>query len=1282
MYKKTSLLLLTLLSIVSLYAQITPQNTIQKSIELQWSESFNAENAILESDFAKAAEFKGAAYELETHNFPIFTTSFPIAQNGKIEATLYNTVFEPIALPKVLNTNEYIATDIAVKTYTAHDRKKVEAVVRFIPIRQNKITGKYEKLVSADVSLQYTPIAAQNSLQKARTYTENSVLNQGDFYKFEVIETGVHKIDLNFIRELGFEGNVSAANIRLYGNGGGMLPELAGAERIDDLLENSIEVVDNNNNGQLDDQDYILFYAEGPNQWTYNSNSERFQHSLHAYSESTSYFLNFDLGAGKRIAAQGSVGTPTIEVNTFDDFAFHEEEKQHLNLSGRTWYGEVFKSTDPTNFVFDEFKNLDFSSPVYVETRMASRSSLTTNTFNVFANSQPLYTHSMTKVRGEQTDDYARASTLNEEFEVNNEVVTISAQYSRNDIDATGWLDYIALNVRRSLTFNGGQMDFRDAHSVSFNGVAKFNLNGLGNNAQVWEVTDIGAVRKMNLTGSGSSRSFTNDTEELREYIVFDGSQFFTPSKAVGKVARQNLHTTDVPDMILITHPNFLEEANRLADFRLTNDGLDVKVVLIEEVYNEFSSGTPDITAIRDYMKMYYDRANDGSEMVKYLLLFGDASYDYKGILNVENHNFVPTYETPTSIQSLSTYCSDDYFAFLDDNEGNNINSIDHRLDIGVGRLPIANETDAKAVVDKLIHYASNSSLGEWRNVLTFVADDEDSNRHFKDAESHAELLEAQFPEYLVDKIYLDAFEQVVTPGGGRYPGVNTAINTRIFNGSLIMNYVGHGSEESWAHERILGLNDISNWSNMDKMSFFITATCSFSRFDDPNRVSAGEETVLSPKGGSIAIMTTTRIVLAHSNKQLNEDFLQALFKPINGEIPRIGEIARLAKNDAANTGKNNRKFGLLGDPSLRLAYPYYDVNTTSISTQAISETADTLKALTKVTVTGEVVGRTGEVLENFNGVVYPTIYDKNLKLQTRGQDDKSYVADFDLRKSVIFKGRASAVNGRFSFSFVMPKDISYQFGHGRISYYAEDGTIDANGFNDEIVIGGIDDDDIIQDNEGPEVQVFMNDENFISGGMTSANPILYVKLKDESGINTVSTGIGHDITGLLNEETANTLVLNEHYNATLDSYQEGFIYYPLSNLEPGLHHIEVKAWDVYNNSGKGFTEFLVAESAGLALDAVLNYPNPVVDETAFLFEHNRAGEELQVEINIYTTSGSLVRSLGQVIDATGFRTKIEWDGTDSEGSALGAGMYFYEVKVTDSNSTTVRKHEQLVILK
>ncbi|MEZ4885901.1 MAG: type IX secretion system sortase PorU [Chitinophagales bacterium] len=1278
MYKKTSLLLFTLLSIVSLYAQ----STLENSIEIQWSEQTIVEDTSFGVETSKAANFKDAVFQLEEHTLPIFVESFPIAESEQVTAVLKNSVFEPITLPKVLNINDHISNEITLSTYLAHDRKQTMAVVSFIPIRQNKATGKYEKLISADIILQYTPIAGQNSRQKARTYTSNSVLNQGDFYKFEVTNTGIHKIDFNFIRELGFAGNIAIKNIRVYGNGGGMLPELAGAERIDDLLENAIEVVDNNNNGQLDDQDYILFYAEGPNQWKYNKNSQRFEHAVHAYATSNTYFLNFDLGVGKRVALQGNAATPTVEVNTFDDYAFHETESQHLNLSGRIWYGEILKSTDPMNFVFDQFKNLDPNIPAYVETRVASRSTATTNTISVRANGQPIYTHSMTKVGGEQTDDYARASTLNGDFEANDDAITVSLQYSRNDIDATGWLDYIALNVRRKLIFGGGQMNFRDAQSVSNNGVAKFMVGGLTDATKIWEVTDLGNVQKMTLTKTGSNHTFVNNTNELREYIAFDGTQYFTPSKAVGKIARQNLHTADVPDMILITHPYFLEEANRLADFRLTNDGLDVKVVLIEEVYNEFSSGTPDITAIRDYMKMYYDRADNGGEVVKYLLLFGDASFDYKGILPGEDHNFVPTYETPTSIQSLNTYCSDDYFAFLDDNEGSNINSIEHRLDIGVGRLPISTQTDAKAVVDKLIHYASNSSLGEWRNVLTFIADDEDNNRHFKDAESHTALIQDSFPEYLIDKIYLDAFEQVATPGGGRYPGVNTAINTRVFNGSLVMNYVGHGSEESWAHERILGVNDITNWNNLDKMPFFITATCSFSRFDDPARVSAGEETVLSPKGGSIAIMTTTRVVLANSNMQLNEDFLRFLFKPINGEMPRIGEIARLAKNDAANTGKNNRKFGLLGDPSLRLAYPYYDVVTTSISTQELSETADTLKALTHVTVTGEVVGKNGELLESFNGVVYPTIYDKMIHLKTLGQDARSEVADFDLRKSVIFKGRASAVNGKFSFSFVMPKDISYQFGQGRISYYAEDGTIDANGYNDEIVIGGIDDEDITQDNEGPEVQVFMNDDRFISGGMTSPNPVLFVKLKDESGINTVSTGIGHDITGLLNEQTANTLVLNEHYKATLDSYQEGFIYYPLSNLEPGLHQIEVKAWDVYNNSGKGFTEFIVAESATLALDAVLNYPNPVIDETAFLFEHNRAGEALQVEINIYTTAGSLVRSLGQTIDATGFRSEVEWDGLDSGGQALSTGMYFYEVKVTDSNNTTVRKHEQLVILK
>ncbi len=1277
MYKKTSLLLFALLSIVSLSAQ----STLQKSIELQWSESIVAQNTSFDSDYAKAADFNGASFQLEDHTLPIFLEDFPIPKSEHLVAVLKNAVFEPIQFPKTLNINEHINNEIEVSAYIAHDRKQTMAVISFIPIRQNRSTGNYEKLISADIKFQYTPIAAQNNLKKIAD-TDNSVLNQGDFYKFEVTNTGVHKIDLNFIRELGFEGNVATKNIRVYGNGGGMLPELAGEERIDDLLENTIEVVDNNNNGQLDDQDYILFYAEGPHQWSHDNTLNRFKHIYHSYAEATTYFLNFDLGEGKRIAVQQGTSSPTIEVNTFDDYAFHETESQHLNLSGRIWYGEVFKGTDPMNIVFEDFKNLDFSTPVYVESRVASRSTLTTNTFTIAGNGQTLHTHSMGRIGGQQTDDYGRASTKNTEFETNSDIITISATYSRNDLDATGWLDYIALNVRRNLIFDGGQMDFRDANSVSFNGIAKFAVGGMNESTQIWEVTDIGAVQKINLTRVGNNYTFVNDASELREYIAFDGTQFHTPSKAIGKIARQNLHTTEVPDMVLITHPNFLEQANRLAEFRLTNDGLDVKVVLIEEVYNEFSGGTPDITAIRDYMKMYYDRAENGNEMVKYLLLFGDASFDYKNILGVENHNFVPTYESPTSIQSISTYCSDDYFAFLDDNEGANINSIAYRLDIGIGRLPISTEEDAKAVVDKLIHYASSSSLGEWRNMLTFIADDEDNDLHFNHSESHTSLIKTEYPEYLVDKIYLDAFEQVVTPGGGRYPSVNSAINTRVFNGSLIMNYVGHGSEESWAHERILGLNDISNWGNLDKMPFFITATCSFSRFDDPNRISAGEQTVLTPNGGAIAIMTTTRIVLAHSNKQLNEDFLWHLFKPVNGEIPRIGEIARLAKNDAATTQKNNRKFGLLGDPSLRLAYPYYNVNTTSISTQEVSEIADTLKALTRVVVTGEVTGANGEVLESFNGVVYPTIYDKNLKLQTLGQDAKSTVNDFELRKSVIFKGRASVENGLFSFSFVMPKDISYQFGKGRISYYAEDGTIDANGFNEEIVIGGIDDEGIVLDNEGPEVEVYINDENFVSGGMTNSNPILFVKLKDENGINTVSTGIGHDITGLLNEETSNTLVLNEHYKANLDSYQEGFIYYPMSNLEPGLHHIEVKAWDVYNNSGKGFTEFIVAESAELALDAVLNYPNPFVDETAFSFEHNRAGETLQVAINIYTTSGSLVRTLGQTIDASGFRTKVEWDGLNNEGQTLSGGMYFYEVQVTDSANTTVRKYEQLVILK
>ncbi len=1274
------------------------QQTVRQHIELKWLDT--PRTIERNQQRIQMPTFEGATFDVDgLHHFPIFFKKIALKNIGKWEASLHNEQYVPMQAKNIPQIKGKIATEIEVTTDTAYERKQPSAVISFVPIRKNALTGQYEKLVSFDLLITTKNSEPSFSKKKNRSYTNNSVLNQGDFYKFRIAETGIYKIDLSFLQALSVNtSNIRLSNVRIYGNGNSILPELAGTERYDDLVENPLQAVDQNGNDVFDAGDYVLFYAKSPHQWTYVN--KHFEHEQHPYSNYNYYFLNVDIGAGKRIERIASAMNPSVTVRTFNDYAYHETELRNFAKSGRGWFGEEFSAETSQDFTFN-FPNLDETQSVELQTRLLANSSSITSSFTVRANGNQLDKYTVPRVPNELYPNAAESITRKINFPVNNDNLTINVTYNREDPTAKGWLDYIAINAHRQLSFSNtnGQFAFRHAASVANDQVTEFEVSGVNEQLQIWEVSNINAVQQMTLAGNGTTKSFVILTDTLKEFIAFDGSNLYAP-EAIGKVERQNLHAEEFPDYIIITTPELIEPATQLADFHRENNQLNVKVVLIEQVYNEFSSGTPDITAIRDYVKMYYDRAGtDESKMLDYLLLFGDASYDYKNnkFDDNSNTNLIPTYESAASLDQLDTYCTDDYFGFLDDNEGSNLLSLSIGLDIGIGRIPARNAAEAQGVVDKIIHYHQPQTLGDWRNNITFFADDEDGNLHFNHAQTHIDkTLENSI--YNIDKVYFDAYQQIITPGGGRYPAVNQAINDKIFDGSFIINYVGHGGENGWAQERVLSTTDIQKWSNLDKLPLFITATCSFSRYDDPEKVSAGEELILSAKGGAIAIMTTMRLVFADSNKLLNEKFLKRLFAPIDsvtGQMPALGYIARKAKNDAINAGRNNRKFTLLGDPALVLNYPKYRVQATSINGQVVDTsviTADTLSALSKVVIAGQIVDANEQLLENFNGTIYPTIFDKKVTLKTLGQDaatpgpggnSGSRVAEFDVRRNIIFKGKASVRNGAFQFSFIVPKDIAYQFGSGRISFYAENGVSDAHGISEQLVIGGVSD-EAANDDTPPDIELFLNNDKFVFGGLTNADPILIVKLKDDSGINTVGNGIGHDITATVDEDNANQLVLNNYYKAALDSYTEGEVSYQLNDLEPGIHSIAVKAWDVNNNSGKGYTEFVVAESAEMALTNVMNYPNPFTEQTAFWFEHNRPGDNLVVTIQIFTVGGKVIKTIQQNIVSDGFRVDdIIWDGLDDFGNKIGKGVYVYKLNVHSTNDLSrAHKIQKLVILK
>ena len=787
----------------------------------------------------------------------------------------------------------------------------------------------------------------------------------------------------------------------------------------------------------------------------------------------------------------------------------------------------------------------------------------------------------------------------------------------------------------------------------------------------------------MTVSLAGSQLRFVNDAQRLREYVAFSG-QFPVPV-AHGRVLNQDLHATTEKDFIIISHPSFLPQAQRLAEFHEARNNLRVLIVTPEQIFHEFSSGIPDPTAIRDFVKMYFDRyQSTWAQSGKYLLLFGRASFDYKDRIN-GNTNFVPAYESFNSIDPLATYTSDDFFGFLDDNEDINSGVVVNQLDIGIGRIPARNIDDAKNFVDKVLEYHAAPSYGPWRNNLNFVADDEDFNLHLQDAEVLTATVSTTAPEFNQQKIYLDAFQQESGSAGGRYPQANAMINNNIFNGTLFWNYSGHGGPQRLAEEVVIDQQIVNNWNNRYKLPLFLTATCDFAPYDNPFINSLGENLLVRPRTGAIALMTTTRVVFAFSNRILNNNYLRFALEPdASGRYKTLGEAMMAAKNFTYQTSgdlTNNRKFTLLGDPAMTLGFPVLNAVITHVNGKDISVDADTLSAAEVVLMEGEVRDLNNNLLNQYNGTAYLTVFDKVQTITTLGNDANSQPVGFQTRENSLFKGKASIQGGKFKFNFKVPRDINYQYGSGKISLYAQDGTSDGNGFTNNVVIGGIAA-NVAPDVVGPEIKAFLNDEMFVNGSISNANPILILKLSDSSGINTGGSGVDHDIVATLDNDQNQYFILNSFYESDVDDYQNGSVRFQLPEMSPGHHSLKIKAWDVMNNSSEYILDFTVINSDNLKIDRVLNYPNPFTTRTQFWFEHNQPGADLGVKVEVFTIGGKLIKSITQTINTPGNRSsEVEWDGRDDYGQKIGRGVYVYRLRVKGPNGKTAEKWERLVIL-
>lgn len=1269
---------------------------------LEWEEP-----QVLQTENFRTVEFSyslleegAAAGALFASRQPRYLRTFSAEANRKYTVEVINAVFEPFSAPAgAVDFPEEFTLNTSVSRQPEGWLGKVSApAIIQTPSGLQRLT---------EVSYRLIPTAGGGT--RRMDFATNSVLREGEWFRIEVEQTGVHKLSREFLTdELGVSlDGVNPRNISVWGQPvTGKLPEIVNTTPPDDLTELPI-LIEGEGDGSFDGGDALFFFAHGPDSRSYNTATDAFSVEKNIYSTTNTYFLKVGSSTGRRVSELPSVGGGGESIDSYDALYHFEEDRFNIlhelggnsHGSGQSWWGEFFRQQRERDFrgLFN-VPDLVTSEPALLRARMALRTDATSRYF-LEVNGQSIQSAIGGTTRFGLQEQRAAASPtlLSGEVTLNAPSVDVKLLYPTpgNADQSEAWLDWISLRARRRLTFAGqNQFTFRDARSRDQAAVT-FRLSDFPADGRVWRI-DGADIRRATV----NNNTFTAAAGgTLYEYVAFRTSSGLLTPTGGERVENQNLHAITTAGMLIVTHPLFITQAEELAEHRRTHNGLNVVVATTEQIYNEFSSGRDDAAAIRNFARMIYERDPE----MRYLLLFGDGSFDHRNVLGLGT-TFIPAYEHDGKLTEVGSFPADDFFGIFGEAGANQ--PLEPDVNISVGRLPVKTSDEAEDIKEKLKRYDTEpSTLGDWRTRMTFVGDDEDGGRHTIDVNRVADSVAVRKPDLNFDKLYFDLFPQQSLSAGDRFPDVTEGLDRAVFRGALAVTYLGHGGPRGWAQERVLDIPQIRNWrrpeGDVDPIQppVFVTATCTFSNYDDAAFVSAGEEALLTPNGGAAALLTTTRPVFATRNYQLTNNTVQAMLDRPNGEWRSMGDIIRIAKNSITEDSggsvlrddtENARKFTLLGDPAMVIAFPQHAVRTTMIDDQPISaERQDTVRALQQMKISGEVADLDGNLLSDFNGQVFPTIYDKPIIKTTLGQDAGSPVLPVEVQRNIVFRGRATVTNGKFEFEFVVPRDINYAFGAGKISYYAADPTqfIDAAGFYDQLVIGGTST-AIIGDDDGPTVEVFMDSEDFISGSETTADPVLLVNLTDDLGINVTGNSIGHDLEAVLDEDTRNSIVLNDYYEANADDFRSGKVRFPLFDLEPGKHTITVRAWDVANNSATGKTEFLVLADGADVLSNVLNYPNPFTDFTCFQFDHTLVGQQVEALVQIYTVNGRLVRTLeGETVDFSDGTVRrdncIEWDGTDDYGDQLARGVYLYQVRLRGDGVNVVNGElEKLVILK
>jgi hypothetical protein len=1098
----------------------------------------------------------------------------------------------------------------------------------------------------------------QTGLRK--TTTGNSPFAQGDWYRISVTDAGMYKLNFDYLRKL----NISISDInsiRLFGNGGLIIPDNNTDPRPDSLVEIPRLVVRKNSSG-IDTADYIVFYGCGVRGWSYNAYDKNFQHYINPYTDTNYYFFTVSQGtAGRQMDSIVSANSASTSVQYFQEKIFNEKEQTNLLNTGKRWAWSEFSGINNTYTYYNSLPGIVSNTQVNYAFNFMRRSP-STDYLYIFENGKQLQQSqsamgAATSMSIGETDPYAEDLLVTAtgglpQPDSSRSVVKI--QMTINDQTSETWLDWLEIYYQRKFEGLNDALLFTTPDTI---GSIQYTVSNLSSEVRVFDVTDPNAVKQIIFSQTGSSSTFQlqQTARNVRNIAVIGKNGYMVPSAAVKveKFTPNNLHDfQDQIDFIIISPTEFISEANRLRDHRQLHDSLNTLVVDIHQIYNEFSGGLPDPLSIREFLK--YTQDNWAYPKPRYVLLFGNGHFDYKNISTTQR-NWIPPYETEYSFTTFDSYPSDDKFVILGSSNS---------YALAIGRFPVRNLNDAAIMIDKVISYET-APLDPWRNRITFVADDgktsegDDGSLYTDHSEAISE--NDALKSYEKNKIYEVAYSTVNSGGGRRKPDVNKAIVDAFNSGTIITNYIGHGNNRLWAHEAVFTREgDLPQLVNKDRLTFTATATCSFGWYDNPSEISAGELLVTMEQGGAIADFTASRVVNDGPNFTLDMSLFNYLLqRNSDGQFLRIGDACLLAKSINSDQ-QNTNKFHLFGDPTVRLLIPKDTATVDSINGFSIA-TNNTIKikSLGLARIAGT-MKRNNVVMSSFNGEGALQLFDSQKEMSIV---DGVGTFNFKLNGSLLYRGVVSITNGHYGAVVPIPKDVTIGK-NARISMYAWSGQSDGTGSTENVMIDGIDT-TIARDTVGPVIAVYLDTISFHPGGVVKSNPTIIVQLEDESGINTSTVGVGHQLSATINNPER-TFNLSNNYSSSPDNYKKGEARYQLQDLSDGKYTLHVKAWDIQNNSSEAETFFEVHSADDFAVLNAVNYPNPFSNSTTFTFQRT-SFDPIDVEIKIYSIAGRLIGNINAQNIVENF-VRIPWDGKDNDGNALANGVYFYKLIARDKN--------------